>query len=188
MGNIRQLWHVWVTKAALTCRGILPGGWVTLLLVEKPIASLCTFISTFLYFENFFFILFLTTYSQWAAWFSYYKKKKIFNLVQAYTLLRIYPLHILWNLSLWPRIHQGGPASGALFSLTQVRAHFQGVEVSECQASAYDSCAWEQTVSTLCQVEGPQRMTSVSPLLSYPKVVKYLCSESYNILISFIKA
>lgn len=37
MGNIRQLWHVWVTKAALTCRGILPGGWVTLLLVEKPI-------------------------------------------------------------------------------------------------------------------------------------------------------
>ena len=63
-------------------------------------ASLCTFISTFLYFENFFFILFLTTYSQWAAWFSYYKKKKTFNLVQAYTLFRIY-LYISFGIYLY---------------------------------------------------------------------------------------
>lgn len=143
--------------------------------------------STFFSSEIFFFILFLTTHSRWAAWLSYYKKKKIFNLVQAYTLLRIYPLYILWNLSLWPRIHQGGPASNALFSLTQLSAYFQGVRVSEHQASACNSCAWEQTVSTLCQAEGPERMTSISPLMSYPKGVKYLCSESY-ILISFIKA
>lgn len=37
VGNTRQLWRVWVTEVALTCKGILPGGRVTLLLVEKPI-------------------------------------------------------------------------------------------------------------------------------------------------------
>lgn len=87
--------------------------------------------------KNFFFILFLTIYSQWAAWFSYYKKKKISKWVQVYTLLRIYPLYGLWNLSLWPRIHQGDPASDALFSLTLLGTYFQGVEVSKHQASTW---------------------------------------------------
>ena len=35
MGSIRQLWDAWGSEAALTCKGILPGGRVALLLVEK---------------------------------------------------------------------------------------------------------------------------------------------------------